>query len=523
MKTKLNLAISGAQGVGKTTLVNYIQNKDKKERIEYFTNVVRSLKDSKKIKINENGNTTTQDTILESHLNNLNSETEKEVKLFDRCLLDWFVFANILAESHNIDFEELKKYEEIFKDNILKYDIIFYLEPEFELVEDGTRNTDPDFQKLVDSTFKKIIQKYNLDVVFLKGSVAERYNQIQPYLDGKYIDNFNFNEVKKFQDFQTKSQIKEYLFKRQIQYLQKNLTAGYINSKLGASSPLREIFNGQNQDKHSEMLYNKMVKDEQLIPRKLWDNPNNFNGTKMDTIFHPHFNLLWDSVVETWKPTSSHLMLASCSGSKPYSENLQYQKYIKMHERGFGDFIIISSPCPVAVKPVNASAMYPNCFYDFPHIESPHLENMMIQNNIRCLTQIILKHKYKSVSITHIGLPYYDRIMEGVKELCPHLTIYNFSKDCDYSNKKDIIPILIRALLYKLTAGFTKRGGQGFLKQRIHNSILNEIFLWVLFGQKNNLKSLIPNENYEDYNNILKVTSNLEIQDLNPDLHFGKL
>ena len=65
-----------------------------------------------------------------------------------------------------------------FSANIGKYDIIFYLEPEFEIVDDGVRATDSQFRNDILEIFNFIIKMYEIPVICLTGSVQERVQQI---------------------------------------------------------------------------------------------------------------------------------------------------------------------------------------------------------------------------------------------------------------------------------------------------------------------------------------------------------
>lgn len=54
------------------------------------------------------------------------------------------------------------------------YDAIFYLPIEFEPVDDGFRDCDFEFQNLLDAKITSLIERFEIDVVELRGSIEER-------------------------------------------------------------------------------------------------------------------------------------------------------------------------------------------------------------------------------------------------------------------------------------------------------------------------------------------------------------
>jgi nicotinamide riboside kinase len=66
--------------------------------------------------------------------------------------------------------------------------MIFLLRPEFPIVADGVRSTNPVYQKEMDSRIVEALSKFSAQskVVSLTGSVFERLNQITQSI-GKYI------------------------------------------------------------------------------------------------------------------------------------------------------------------------------------------------------------------------------------------------------------------------------------------------------------------------------------------------
>ena len=67
----------------------------------------------------------------------------------------------------------------------MKYDIIFYLSPEFDIIPDGTRSTDEKFRNEVVEIFEQLIKEFSLTVVKLTGTVEERLCAMKKILNIK--------------------------------------------------------------------------------------------------------------------------------------------------------------------------------------------------------------------------------------------------------------------------------------------------------------------------------------------------
>ena len=168
----IRIAFSGAACTGKTTLMKAMDPSYK-----YFASMARDLA-SRGIKINEKGTIESQNVLLEQHLINLDCE-EAEVQVYDRCLLDWFVFTQDLYNHKGMSTEDFKRFEQYFLKNIDRYDIICYIDPEFKLQEDGVRNINPYYYNNIVDLFHKTIYNYSVPVERISGTVEERLEKVK--------------------------------------------------------------------------------------------------------------------------------------------------------------------------------------------------------------------------------------------------------------------------------------------------------------------------------------------------------
>lgn len=165
------IALSGAQCTGKTTLLSALRNDRKFEnRFIFVDEIVRTLQ-KKGFKINEAGTDETQIAVMNEHVEN--TKLEGDV-LVDRCALDCMAYTIWMWRHHKISRETYHNCYKLFMDNIMKYDVIFYLSPEFDIIPDGTRSTNDSFRDEVVSIFEQLIKEFSLTVVRLTGTVEER-------------------------------------------------------------------------------------------------------------------------------------------------------------------------------------------------------------------------------------------------------------------------------------------------------------------------------------------------------------
>ena len=174
-------AISGAHSTGKTTLVNKLQETFSDKEYSFHVNMTRNAKMSG-LKINESGTDETQISIINEHLRRL---TVLGPSILDRCLLDGYVYTRALYEINpkNVDITIVEYAEDSLMKYIDRYEKIFFVRPEFDIVDDGTRSTDPVFYKKVCDLFEDSLDKIQPGkLVHLSGSVEERTKTILEHL-----------------------------------------------------------------------------------------------------------------------------------------------------------------------------------------------------------------------------------------------------------------------------------------------------------------------------------------------------
>lgn len=179
----MRIAFSGVQSTGKTTLIEHLKKDPEFSHFSFIVEIVRTLA-SQGIPINEQGTIDTQVLVLGEHMKNL----FKDDVVLDRCLLDGVVYTihtiNSMENGH--EYSWIKEYaHNLLNTFIHRYDVIFYIPPEFDIVPDGFRSRSLEYRKETEVIFNRILGRIEskVPIVILKGSVDERLVQIKSYLN----------------------------------------------------------------------------------------------------------------------------------------------------------------------------------------------------------------------------------------------------------------------------------------------------------------------------------------------------
>ena len=177
----MRIGITGAQSVGKTTLLNALRSEKLFKDYVICDEVTRRVK-SYGLPINEEGTDITQRLIMNEHIVNVFMYGNM---LTDRTALDGLVYSAYLYNKNQISANTLKYVREVFNKVWHSYDYVFYIEPEFEIVDDGVRSINKQFRDEIAELFEYIIEKENLSMLRVKGSVRNRVNTIIDHLEGR--------------------------------------------------------------------------------------------------------------------------------------------------------------------------------------------------------------------------------------------------------------------------------------------------------------------------------------------------
>ena len=177
----MKIGITGAQSVGKTTLLNALRSEKLFKEYVICDEVTRRVK-GYGLPINESGTDITQRLIMNEHIVNVFMNNNM---LTDRTALDGLVYSIYLNNKKQISDSTLKYVRDVFHKVWNSYDHVFYIEPEFEIVDDGVRSVNKQFRDEIAELFELTIEKEKLSMLRVKGSVRDRVNTIIDFLEGR--------------------------------------------------------------------------------------------------------------------------------------------------------------------------------------------------------------------------------------------------------------------------------------------------------------------------------------------------
>lgn len=165
---------TGAQGTGKTSLIEALPLPINMQKLKGIT---RKVINEKNLTINEYSDNCTQKHIFDAYERQLTSNDNyiAERSLVDVCAYTWYLVKQGKCSSTLLEYQ-LSKLEKFIANNPKTVHI--YLRIEFDIIEDGTRSLNKEFQSDVDYYIQEILAKYNINYVMVTGSVEERVEQI---------------------------------------------------------------------------------------------------------------------------------------------------------------------------------------------------------------------------------------------------------------------------------------------------------------------------------------------------------
>lgn len=176
------IAIIGAHGVGKTTLANELRSRLSGKgfgKISVAPEIPREIcslaHDPECFRRGKN-NALKQALLLFSQLQYEQSflPCENGVFICDRGVLDLWAYSKYLFGDEFQAAGVLELYETLVVQSARTYRMHFYVPAEIPPSDDGTRESDVDFQVAIDHTIRKLLVKYDVPYRKTRGSLDER-------------------------------------------------------------------------------------------------------------------------------------------------------------------------------------------------------------------------------------------------------------------------------------------------------------------------------------------------------------
>jgi len=167
----MKIVITGAQGVGKTTLAKQIN-----KHYPDFKILPEAARLAKEAGYNLD-HTATTETELWLIAKQIELESEEGKWVADRSCID------LLAYIHHLFSEELSLIEFATKTLVPefnKYNLVLYLPGgQFPIEDDGVRTTDVQFQQAIDKRVRDILEKHKIPFIKIVGSPEERLAKVK--------------------------------------------------------------------------------------------------------------------------------------------------------------------------------------------------------------------------------------------------------------------------------------------------------------------------------------------------------
>lgn len=241
----MRICISGTSNTGKSTLIKdfLCEWSNYKTPNESY----RELFKKNQYPHSKNCNKEGQWAILNHMIDEMQKYTKDDNIIFDRGPLDNLVYSLWASEkgSSDIDKEFMDKCIPIIKESMKHIDVIFFVPisktSPIEIIDDGSRDTDPVYINEIDNIFKALFHLYQNSfsdnpflptddcpaIIEIFGSPLERITLLKQYLNvdgnvigdegGSILDPENMNDLENLLMEQMTAAQKEDLYKREKQ------------------------------------------------------------------------------------------------------------------------------------------------------------------------------------------------------------------------------------------------------------------------------------------------------------------
>jgi predicted ATPase len=192
----MKIILTGAQGTGKTTVLNEFRDAG----FEIVTEVVRNLA-KKGVNINKDGDEKGQTKIFNEYKKIF---TSNDHFISDRGLIDVVAYTVYLARHGKVSEEFAnKKIKQLHKFLLANHDSYYcYFPIEFDVVADGVRDLDEEFREEISNIILSLLGALGISFVVMHGSVEERTSKLQSLIDWHNMADQLFVQVKTQEDGQ---------------------------------------------------------------------------------------------------------------------------------------------------------------------------------------------------------------------------------------------------------------------------------------------------------------------------------
>ena len=175
----MRIALSGAHGVGKTTLGRYLyQYYQVGHKVLFAEGIARGII-ARGYSLGMSATMSSYVEYIVDYLASLVQAQEYEIYLSDRTLLDSYAYA--LTNQNNghslITLRELELLRRVWELEQKEFNLYLYLPIQFPIEQDGIRPSNEDYQEQISQTVLMLLQNYHLPYTTITGSQKEMQQQ----------------------------------------------------------------------------------------------------------------------------------------------------------------------------------------------------------------------------------------------------------------------------------------------------------------------------------------------------------
>jgi len=180
----MKIALTGAHGVGKSTLATAL--KEKMHAIGKSASITPEIprivcgvvSDNEYFRRGRNSPLKQSLIMIGQLVIEEQKRADADIQICDRTLVDhWAYTLQAFTESFSEE-RYIETFEKFISDHCSSYEQIFYLPIEFAPVDDGVREDDVAFQRDIDKRISDLYQKFGIALVAVTGSVEQRVDII---------------------------------------------------------------------------------------------------------------------------------------------------------------------------------------------------------------------------------------------------------------------------------------------------------------------------------------------------------